>query len=95
MLTEDIKENRKINKALHYMMQLAFIEIRSATSLNAAKKFADIFHNTPMMLSNSSSTSEDQIILDKLLQRAKNHGMEDYMKKLSLVALESIDRPES
>ncbi|TLM79130.1 hypothetical protein ACONUD_14620 [Microbulbifer harenosus] len=94
-MTEDTKGNRKINKALHYMVQLAFIEIRSATSLNAANKFADVFHNIPMMLLNSSSALEDQVILDKLIQRAKSNGMDDYVKKLSVVALEATDHPEA
>ncbi len=68
------------------MMQSAFIEIRASRSLNASKKFADIFHNLPMMLVRSTSDEDDQLIYEKLLKSAQRYNMEDYVKELRELA---------
>ena len=89
-MTTEINKERELNKALFYMMHIAFVEIRSAESLNASKKFADVFHNVPLMLSKSSSVEEDFNIYEKILEKSKRYDMEGYMESLKNKALKSV-----
>lgn len=80
----------KINSLVLYMMQFAFIEIRSASSLNAAKKFADIFHNVPVSLLKSGNTDDGQLILNGIMERARNHNMDEYIQNLIKLSQKEI-----
>ena len=82
MSNESYSKATNINSLVLYMMQFVFIEIRSASSLKAAKKFADIFHNVPVLLLKSRSIDDEQLILNGIIERAKNHNMDEYIKKL-------------
>jgi len=86
VLSINAKKKRDMQKILSYMMHIAFVEIRSCNSLNAAKKFSDIFHKLPMMLLNSESDEEDLAIYEKLIDRSKRYDLQDYIKKLKVIA---------
>jgi len=76
--------------ALHYMMHTAFIEIRASNSLNAAKKFADVFHNLPMSLLNCRTGEDYDAEFSKLLERARQWELHDYLQQLIGVATKAV-----
>lgn len=82
MVNEDGSEASDIKPLILCMMQFVFIEIRSASSLHAAKKFADIFHNVPILLLKSRSIADEKLILNGIIERAKNYDLDEYIKKL-------------
>ena len=69
-----------------YIMHIAFVEIRASKSLDASKKFADIFHNLPMMLANRENDEENERIHEELLKRARRSNLEGYLKDLRRMA---------
>jgi hypothetical protein len=77
---------------LHYMMGVAFIEIRAASSVHAARKFADVFHDLPMDLLGCSTTDDYDAEFQKLLERAKHWGLENYVDDLKVLAEKVIAR---
>ena len=64
------------------MMHIAFIEIRSSESINVSKKFADVFHQLPMMLLKSNDLSDDIVIYKKIIERSKKYKLEVYLEEL-------------
>jgi hypothetical protein len=78
--------------ALHFMLEAALIEIRASASLNAAKKFADVFHNLPIALLKCSTSDEYDAQLLNLLERAKRSGIDSYVQKLHSVAMQAVTR---
>lgn len=89
---DDQENERKMQVVLFYMLHIAFIEIRASESLNAAKKFADIFHNIPLMLNQSRNSQEDQKVYETLVGNAKRYGMEGYIDQLKVMALKNISQ---
>lgn len=82
MVNDEDSEVSDIKPLLLYMMQFIFIEIRSASSLHAAKKFADIFHKVPISLLKSRSIDDEKLILNGIIERAKNYDLDEYIKNL-------------
>lgn len=78
--------------ALHFMLEAALIEIRASNSVNAAKKFADVFHNLPMALLKCSTSDDYDAQFLNLLERAKRSGLESYVQKLQAVAMRAVTR---
>lgn len=72
--------------ALHYLLASAYIEVRVADSLPAAKKFADIFHNLPMRLLRCVTSEDYDAEFLELLNRSKRYNMNTYMQELMLLA---------
>ncbi|QCW27086.1 hypothetical protein FE772_17040 [Lysobacter enzymogenes] len=77
---------------LLYMPHVALVEIRAAESLNAAKKISDIFHNLPMGLFRRPTREDFDVLLDELLERAQRWGMDDYIRNLNALALQSVGK---
>jgi hypothetical protein len=91
-MDDDSFDAKVKREALHFMLQTALIEIRAAGSLNAAKKFADVFHNVPMALLKCSTADDyDAQFLD-LLERAKRSGLDSYIQDLQAVAMRAVSR---
>jgi hypothetical protein len=58
---------------IHYVLHIAFIEIRAAGDLQEAQIIGDIFHNVPMMMKMHRSVST---IERELFEKALRHGVE-------------------
>lgn len=78
--------------ALHFMLEAAFIEIRASSSVNAAKKIADIFHSLPMALLKCSTSDDYDAQFLNLLERAKRSGLDSYVQKLQMIATQAVTR---
>jgi hypothetical protein len=77
-------------RALHYMLTTALVEIRAAESLNAAVKFADVFHNLPMRLLDCTTAADFDAEYTKVLERSKLFGLEEYVQNLMKLATASV-----
>lgn len=75
-----------MKNVFYYMLHVAFVEIRAAESLNAAKKLADVFHNLPMRLNKDLTDEDCQSIYKDLLENAKRYGLESYVEELKKMA---------
>ena len=73
-------------RAMHYMLATALVEVRGSKSLNAAQKFADVFHNLPMALLKCHTVEDFDEQYERLLERAKRHGLETYLRELIALA---------
>ena len=58
---------------IHYVLHIAFIEIRMSDDLQKAQIIADIFHNVPMMMRMLRSVGK---IKEEILEKASRHGVE-------------------
>ena len=87
---EKSQKNQIKHDALHYMLQMALIEIRASDSLAAARKFADIFHNLPMRLLKCSSGEDYDAELKTLLERARRWGLDGYLQGLWETAVRAV-----
>ena len=87
---QTMRTTRVKRDALHYMLHVAFIEIRSANSLNAAKKFAYVFHNLPMGLLRCSTSEDYDAEFAKLMARAKRQGLDGYLQNLLASATKAV-----
>ncbi|WP_421568823.1 hypothetical protein [Stenotrophomonas sp. PD6] len=90
-MSDDVEVRIK-RDVLHFMMKVAFIEIRAATSLNVAKKYADIFHGLPMALLACSRVDDYDTQFARLLERAKRSGLETYVLELHEDAIRAVTR---
>jgi hypothetical protein len=79
-------------ETLHFMLEAALIEIRASNSLNAAKKFADVFHNLPMALLRCSTSDDYDTQFQNLLERAKRSDLDGYVQQLRVVATRAVTR---
>jgi hypothetical protein len=87
---DEVRQAQIKRDALHYMLQVAFIEIRAADSLNAARKFSDVFHGLPMGLARCSSCEDYDAEFARLLERGRRWGLEDYLQNLRTMATQSV-----
>lgn len=69
-------------RMLHWMLHVALVEIRAASSLQSASNMADVFHNLPMSLLRCSTSEECAGEFEKLLERAARLGLREYLLKL-------------
>ena len=95
MLNEELEDARAKRNALHYMLGAAFIEIRAANSVQAAKKFADVFHNLPMGLLNCVTSEDYDAQFLKIQERAKRWELDTYVQNLRLLAEKAVENKKS
>jgi hypothetical protein len=80
--------------ALHFMLEAALIEIRASSSVNAAKKIADVFHSLPMALLRCSTSDDYDAQFLNLLERSKRSGLDIYVQELRAVAMRAVTRKD-